>query len=124
MRVLPALLLALPAVLAQSACEVYDKPGECISVEDCAASDKTSTPNFCPNDPEGIQCCTEKPSPKIPESNCQAHVIEHGQTILKQFDGDIHVVWCYADKSGEHGKGLALDFMVGVCYPIPHFTFT
>ena len=35
-----------------------------------------------------------------------------GYVILNQFPGKVHTVWCYANKSGDHGLGLALDFMV------------
>ncbi|OJD20672.1 hypothetical protein ACJ73_07992 [Blastomyces percursus] len=51
--------------------------------------------------------------PEIPASNCQPHVVKAGETILAANEGAVHVVWCYADKAGEHGKGLTLDLMVG-----------
>ncbi|PGH06522.1 hypothetical protein GX51_02346 [Blastomyces parvus] len=119
MRFLPLALLPLSAglVAAQSSCEVYYQTGTCISTEECAAANKVSTPNFCPNDPANVQCCTEPPNPEIPGSNCQPHVVKAGETILAENKGAVHVVWCYADKSGEHGKGLALDFMVGAHNP-------
>ncbi|KAK2742768.1 hypothetical protein FQN55_007711 [Onygenales sp. PD_40] len=119
MRFNPLTLLPLSAglVAAQNSCEVYYQSGTCLSTDECAAAGKTSTPNYCPSDPEGIQCCTDVPHPEIPASNCQPHVIEAGQTILAANEGSTHVVWCYADKSGEHGKGLALDLMVGSYNP-------
>jgi hypothetical protein len=72
---------------------------------------------YCPG-PANFKCCVNGPSgqiPKIPENKCQRHVIDAGYKILKNFPGYVKVVWCYANKPGEHGKGLALDFMVGVC---------
>ena len=71
---------------------------------------------FCPG-PAEFKCCvkeTGEPIPKIPEHNCKRHVIDAGYKILQKFPGYVKVVWCYANKPGEHGKGLALDFMVGV----------
>ena len=71
---------------------------------------------YCPG-PTNFKCCVKSPSgiPKIPEHNCKRHVIDAGYKILNKFPGYVKVVWCYANKPGEHGKGLALDFMVGVC---------
>lgn len=107
-------LAAAGLAAAQNACTVYYQDGTCIPTSECEAAGKMATPNFCPNDPADVQCCTEVANPEIPASNCQPHVIEAGNTILKENPKTVHVVWCYADKSGEHGKGLALDFMVGV----------
>ena len=39
-------------------------------------------------------------------------------TILNQFPNAVHTVWCYANKPGDHGLGLALDFMVGNRNPV------
>ena len=103
------------AVVAAGSCEVYYATGECLSTSECSSQGLISTPNYCPDDPADVQCCTEIPDPEIPESNCQAHVIDAGETILSETAGITHVVWCYADKAGEHGEGLALDLMVGVC---------
>jgi hypothetical protein len=113
--------LSAAVVAAAGSCEVYYATGECISTSECASQGLLSTPNYCPDDPEDIQCCTEIPDPEIPETNCQAHVIEAGEVILSEKPGIVHVVWCYADKSGEHGEGLALDLMVGVCVFSPIF---
>lgn len=110
--VLPLAAVGLAA--AQNACTVYYQDGTCIPKADCESDGKMATPNFCPKDPADVQCCTDVANPEIPASNCQPHVIEAGKTILAEKPTSVHVVWCYADKSGEHGKGLALDFMVGV----------
>ncbi|KAL1958109.1 hypothetical protein VTO42DRAFT_5149 [Malbranchea cinnamomea] len=111
-------LVPLAAGLASAGpCTVYYQDGECLPTAECAEQGKVSTPNFCPNDPADVQCCTAPPNPEIPENNCQPHVVEAGKTILKEKPNIAHVVWCYANKPGEHGKGLALDFMVGPYNP-------
>lgn len=110
--------LSAALVAAGASCEVYYQTGECLSTADCKEAGNVSTPNYCPGEPDDIQCCTAPPDPDIPESNCQSHVIKAGETILSENPGVAHVVWCYADKSGEHGEGLALDFMVGVSVPL------
>jgi hypothetical protein len=38
------------------------------------------------------------------------------KTILREFPGKVHTVWCYANKPGDHGRGLALDLMVKACF--------
>ncbi|KAK2765075.1 hypothetical protein FQN54_008774 [Arachnomyces sp. PD_36] len=110
--------LSAAVVAAGSSCEVYYQTGECLPTADCASAGNVSTPNYCPSEPEDIQCCTAPPNPEIPETNCQAHVIEAGEIILAENPGSTHVVWCYADKAGEHGEGLALDLMVGSYNPV------
>lgn len=119
MRLSIATALSLAASFAVAAegdaCEIYDTKGTCLPTATCKEEGKYSNPgNFCPSDPADIQCCHEDAKPAIPESNCQPHVIEAGNTILEEMPGYAYVMWCYANKSGEHGQGLALDFMVGV----------
>ncbi|KAG5294552.1 hypothetical protein I7I48_11102 [Histoplasma ohiense] len=66
MRSLPLVLLRFSAGLTvvQSSCEVYYQSGTCILDDECASAGKTSTPNFCPNDPQNIQCLTENTEPR------------------------------------------------------------
>lgn len=45
-------------------------------------------------------------------------MVANGKKILAQFPGAVHTVWCYANKPGDHGLGLALDLMVGARNPI------
>jgi hypothetical protein len=94
-------------------CNINGKPGVCIPTKACIAKGGTYASGFCPKDPADIKCCVTG-GPVIPERNCKRHVIDAGYRILKQFPGKVKVVYCYANKSGDHGKGLALDFMVGV----------
>ena len=94
-------------------CNINSKPGVCINTASCIARGGTYASGFCPKDPADIMCCV-KGGPTIPEYKCQRHVIDAGYKILNKFPGYVNVVYCYANKPGEHGKGLALDFMVGV----------
>jgi len=45
-------------------------------------------------------------------------VVASGKIILAQFPGAIRTVYCYAKNRGDHGRGLALDLMVGNRNPI------
>jgi len=54
------LLFALPTALAlNGACTANSAPGVCISTGDCSSGGGTSHAGFCPNDPNGVQCCTK-----------------------------------------------------------------
>ncbi|KAI5842770.1 hypothetical protein BZA05DRAFT_411804 [Tricharina praecox] len=83
--------------------------GNCRWTSQCTG---TPVSNLCPG-PADFKCC--QPSggnPTIPTSNCKSHVVTNGYKILNQFPGKVHTVWCYANKPGDHGLGLALDLMV------------
>ena len=55
---------------------------------------------LCPG-PADFKCCQPNTGiPNIPTSNCKSHVVTNGYTILNQFPGSVHTVWCYADKEG------------------------
>ncbi|EER41793.1 predicted protein [Histoplasma capsulatum H143] len=103
MRSLPLVLLHFSAGLTvvQSSCEVYCQSGTCILDDECASAGKTSTPNFCPNDP-----LWRTPNPEIPASNVQRHVLEAGETSLAAKEGAVHVVGCYADKNRGEWQGI------------------
>ena len=41
-------------------CYAEGVPGICVSTDDCSNGGGTSQPGFCLDDPENVQCCTEK----------------------------------------------------------------
>ncbi|MCJ1363809.1 hypothetical protein MMC16_002918 [Acarospora aff. strigata] len=91
--------------------------GNCRWTDQCSG---TTQAGLCPG-PDTFKCCLSGGSttnPTIPAYKCQAHVISAGNTILNQFPGQVKTVYCYADKPGDHGLGLALDLMVGIDNPI------
>ncbi|KAI9864248.1 MAG: hypothetical protein M1830_006135, partial [Pleopsidium flavum] len=91
--------------------------GNCRWTDQCSG---TTQSGLCPG-PDTFQCCLAGSgggNPTIPASNCKAHVITAGNRILNQFPGAVKTVYCYANKPGDHGLGLALDFMVGLDNPI------
>ncbi|KAF8416644.1 hypothetical protein EV426DRAFT_415498 [Tirmania nivea] len=89
--------------------------GNCRWTSQCSG---TTVSNKCPG-PANFKCCEGKGStPTIPTNKCKPHVVASGKKILAQFPGAIHTVWCYANKPGDHGLGLALDLMVGARNPI------
>ncbi|QSS57544.1 hypothetical protein I7I53_11754 [Histoplasma capsulatum var. duboisii H88] len=95
--------------VVQSSCEVYCQSGTCILDDECASAGKTSTPNFCPNDP-----LWRTPNPEIPASNVQRHVLEAGETSLAAKEGAVHVVGCYADKNRGEWQGICVRSQSGV----------
>ncbi|KAF9986678.1 hypothetical protein BGZ75_001530 [Mortierella antarctica] len=54
--------LSAASVLAANSCSVSGVAGTCISTSSCASSGGTSTPGFCPNDPNDVRCCTRASS--------------------------------------------------------------
>ncbi|KAF9962269.1 hypothetical protein BGZ72_008404 [Mortierella alpina] len=56
------------AVSAQNHCDVNGKKGICVGTSYCSNGGGSSTKGHCPNDPQGVQCCTYKPC-TISESN-------------------------------------------------------
>ncbi|KAF8472843.1 hypothetical protein BDZ91DRAFT_715892 [Kalaharituber pfeilii] len=88
---------------------VCGQNGNCRWTSQCSG---TIVSNLCPG-PNGFKCCQNAPPiPTIPANNCKSHVVTSGYKILEQFPGYVHTVWCYANKPGDHGLGLALDFMI------------
>lgn len=85
-------------------------------VSGCSGSTKAG---LCPG-PTAFKCCLATgtwPRPSIPSYNCKAHVIAAGRRALDAFPGETKTVYCYANKPGDHGRGLALDMMVGTYNP-------
>ncbi|KAI9677667.1 MAG: hypothetical protein M1817_006622 [Caeruleum heppii] len=94
--------------------------GNCRWTDQCSGTTQTG---LCPG-PNDFKCCLAGgggggggSNPTIPTSNCKAHVVSAGKTILNQFPGKVNTVYCYANKPGDHGQGLALDLMVGAYSP-------
>lgn len=95
-------------------CKTNEGPGTCKSKSRNKCSVGDFIPGACPGSSD-IQCCVPGVKPKpviIPKNKCKQYVINAGYKILAKFPGLVHTVWCYANKTGEHGKGRALDFMV------------
>ncbi|KAJ3170886.1 hypothetical protein HDU87_008652 [Geranomyces variabilis] len=50
-------IAAIISSVSAESCSVGGKAGTCISTASCKSNGGTSTPGYCPNDPDDIRCC-------------------------------------------------------------------